>query len=223
MYSEDDLIPISALQHVLFCERQYALIHIEGLWLDNLYTSEGNILHERVDKIHHEERRNLKVEYGMAIRSLKYGLIGKVDLVEFTRKEKGGYHSIVPVEFKRGRKKEDDFDRVQLCAQGVCLEEMFNLDIQEGQFYYLQEHRRSTTHFSEDLRQKTLAALEDIRRINLSSRIPEAIYSRAACDRCSLVDICMPRVMHRGGKKVSLYMQHQIHFNLEGSPSCESC
>lgn len=217
MFSEEDLIPISALQHVMFCERQYALIHIEQLWEENLFTAEGRLLHERVDREHHEARRNLKVEYGMALRSMRHGLIGKTDLVEFTKDEKGGYLSIVPVEFKRGRKKLSDFDRVQLCAQALCLEEMFSVDVPEGQFYYLQEHRRTSTEFTEELRGRTLGAIERIRQINASGTVPEALYRKATCDRCSLFDLCMPRALNRGGKNVLRYIQNQIRINIEGS------
>lgn len=217
MLSEEDLIPISALQHVMFCERQYALIHVEQLWEENLFTAEGRVLHERVDQVHHEERRNFKVEYGMSIRSMKYGLIGKTDLVEFTKDGDGGYLNIVPVEFKRGRKKESDADRVQLCAQAMCLEEMFSIDIPEGQFYYLQEHRRTTTEFTVELRDRTIEAIERIRQIDASGTVPEAVYRKSTCDRCSLLDLCMPKALNRGGKNVSRYIQNQVRKNIEGS------
>ncbi len=214
MYSEDELIPISALQHVLFCERQYALIHLEQAWEENRFTAEGRVLHERVDIEHHESRKLFKVEYGMAIRSLEYGLIGKADVVEFEKNSAGGYRKINPVEFKRGRKKEEDCDRVQLCAQTLCLEEMFSIPVTEGQFYYLQEHRRSSLVFDSDLRVKTKLLIQRIMEINKSLLLPAAIYQKKKCDFCSLFDICMPKTLDAGGKNVSRYIKGQLKIAL---------
>ncbi len=209
MFDEEDLVPISALQHVLFCERQYALIHLEQLWEENLFTAEGRILHERVDIEHHESRRDFKVEYGMAIRSLEYGLIGKADVVEFRKSSDGGYVEITPVEFKRGKTKTEDWDNIQLCAQALCLEEMFLIDIQYGQFYYFQEHRRSDVDFSGELRRKTTDMIDRIRAINSLRKTPAAVYNKKRCDCCSISDICMPRALNGGGKNVSKYMSIQ--------------
>ncbi|WP_321991568.1 CRISPR-associated protein Cas4 [Marispirochaeta aestuarii] len=214
MFDEEDLIPISALQHVLFCERQYALIHLEQLWEENRFTAEGNVLHERVDIEHHETRKEYKVEYGLAIRSLQYGIIGKADVVEFEKDDAGGIVSVVPVEFKRGKNKEEDHDRVQLCAQALCLEEMFDCAIAEGQFYYLGEHRRRSVDLSQELREKTTGLIDRIRKIAASGVTPEAVYEKRKCDRCSLFDICMPKVVDNGGKDVARYVQNQIRRNL---------
>jgi CRISPR-associated exonuclease Cas4 len=210
VYAEEDLVPISAIQHVMFCERQYALIHLEQLWEENRFTAEGQVLHGRVDVEHHESRRLHKTEYGMAIRSLEYGLIGKADVVEFEKNSAGGYVSIKPVEFKRGRSKEDDWDRVQLCAQALCLEEMFQTQVSGGQFYYLQEHRRTSLLFDSELRQQTLNLILRIREIIFSQQTPVAIYNAKKCDRCSLVEICMPKSLNGGGKSVSRYIRNQV-------------
>ena len=215
MFSEDDLNPISAIQHVLFCERQYALIHIEQVWEENRFTAEGRVLHERVDIEHHEKRRNLLTEYGLAIRSLKYGIVGKADLVEFEKNPAGGFISINPVEFKRGKTKEEDHDRVQLCAQALCLEEMFNIEIIQGQLYYLGEHRRQTVPFTSEIRTKTEKLIERIREIQVSDKTPQAVYRKQKCDRCSLFENCMPRVVDNGGKSVARYMQNQIRKSLQ--------
>lgn len=195
--NEDDLIPISALQHALFCKRQYALIHIERLWEENRFTAEGKVLHERVDDVHHESRKNCREEFGLAVRSMRYGLVGKCDLVEFEKHQDGTYKTIIPVEFKRGRKKADDYDLVQLCAQGLCLEEMFRVEIEAGQIYYLQEHRRTSVLMDEALRTKTIGLIETIMDIRSSGKTPAAEYEKEKCDRCSLVDLCMPRSMMR--------------------------
>ena len=215
VFTEEELIPISALQHVLFCERQYALIHIEQVWEENRFTAEGRILHERVDEEHHESRKLYKNEYGMAVRSLQHGLIGKTDLVEFIKNPTGGYEKIIPVEFKRGRNKEEDWDRVQLCAETLCLEEMFDASIREGQFYYLQEHRRTIVSIDPELRQKTMEVIDRIRVLSERKTIPKAIYSRKKCDRCSLIDICMPKYIDRGGKNTSRYMKNQVRTSIE--------
>jgi CRISPR-associated exonuclease Cas4 len=207
MYSEDDLMPISGLQHVLYCERQFALIHVEQLWAENRFTAEGKVLHERVDVEHHESRKLFRQEYGMAIRSLIHGLIGKADLVEIFLKSEGGVAEAVPVEFKRGKDKEEDCDRVQLCAQALCLEEMFGTAPTRGAFYYLGAHRRTSLDFSAALRATTAAAIARSRSIVESGETPAARYEKAKCDRCSLVDLCMPQAVGEGGKRVGKYLQ----------------
>lgn len=215
MQYEEDLILISSLQHMLFCERQYALIHIEQLWDENRFTAEGKVLHERVDVEHHESRRLFRQEYGMAVRSLAHGLIGKCDLVELYLKPKGGVAEAVPVEFKRGRNKEEDVDRVQLCAQALCLEEMFNISVPTGQLYYLQEHRRTTVDINGSLRAKTIELIARIRQLQESGMTPPAVYERQKCDRCSLIDLCMPRSAGSGEKRVDRFVQTQLRMMRE--------
>lgn len=215
MYSDDDLVPISGLQHILFCERQYALIHIEQLWEENRFTAEGKVLHERVDEEHHESRRLFRQEYGMAVRSLERGLIGKCDLVELYLAPEGKVAEAVPVEFKRGRNKEEDVDRVQLCAQAFCLEEMFGVSVSAGQLYYLQEHRRTSVNIDGPLRAKTMELVERIRQLESEGRTPSAIYEKRKCDRCSLFELCMPRSAGSGGKKIDRFVQSQIRATRE--------
>ena len=210
MYSEDDLVPISALQHVLFCERQYALIHLEQVWEENRFTAEGKVLHERVDAEHHESRRLFRQEYGMAVRSLERGLIGKCDLVELYLSPGGGVVEAVPVEFKRGKNKEEDVDRVQLCAQAFCLEEMFGVPVVVGQLYYLQEHRRTTVDIDGPLRAKTLELVARIEQLQSSGATPPAVYEKHKCDRCSLQERCMPKSAGSRGKKVDRFVQSQL-------------
>ncbi len=210
MYNEDDLIPISALQHVLFCERQYALIHIEQIWNENFFTAEGKVLHERVDVEHHESRRLFRQEFGMAIRSLARGLIGKCDLVELYLAPGGGVAEAIPVEFKRGKAKEEDVDRVQLCAQALCLEEMFSIEVPRGQLYYLQEHRRTSVEIDGALQAKTAGLVDRIRSLLDAGVTPSAIYEKRKCDHCSLVELCMPKTAGAGGKRVDRFVQAQI-------------
>ena len=210
MFSEDDLIPISALQHALFCERQYALIHIEQLWEENRFTAEGRVLHERVDDVRHESRKLFRQEFGLAVRSLEQGLIGKCDLVELRLEPNGGVVEAMPVEFKRGKDKEDDVDRVQLCAQALCLEEMFGVAVPRGQFYYLQEHRRTGVEFDGELRATTTALVDRVRALSAEGATPAAVYEKRKCDRCSLMEMCMPKSAGAGGKRVDRYVQAQL-------------
>lgn len=133
MFSEDTLLPISALQHLLFCERQCALIHIEGLWAENRLTVEGQHLHRKAHEGPDETRGDLRVVRGLALRSLRLGLIGKADVVEFQSDERSdGPRRPFPVEYKRGKPKSHEADRVQLCAQALCLEEMLAVAVPEG-------------------------------------------------------------------------------------------
>ena len=210
MYTEDDLVQISALQHALFCERQYVLIHLEQLWEENRFTAEGKVLHERVDAEHHESRRLFKQEYGMAVRSLLWGLIGKCDLVELWYTEDGQVAKVSPVEFKRGRKKTDDFDQVQLCAQALCLEEMFDITIESGQFYYLQEHRRTSEVIDAPLREKTASLIERIMKIRETRETTAAEYEKRKCDNCSMIDWCMPKNTGVKYKQVGRFIETQL-------------
>lgn len=210
MYAEDDLLAISALQHVLFCERQVALIHLEQLWEENRFTAEGRILHERVDVEHHENRRLFRQEFGMALRSLEHGLIGKADLVECWLGTDGKIAKAAPVEFKRGADKENDCDRVQLCAQALCLEEMLGIPVALGQFYYLKDHRRTTVELDANLRQRTVDSIRQLRSIITKKSTPPGIYSKKKCDTCSLYDLCMPKSAGNGGKRIDRYIDAQV-------------
>src|SRR6266567_7026185 len=142
MYDEEDLLPLSALQHLVFCERQCALIHIEGVWADNALTVEGSHLHDRVDEMgpRIESRGDLRIARGVALRSLRLGLSGRADVIEFHRVTEGGVELAgvsglwrpFPVEYKRGRPKRDRCDEVQVCAQARCLEEMLETAVPAG-------------------------------------------------------------------------------------------
>jgi CRISPR-associated exonuclease Cas4 len=194
----------------MYCERQYALIHLEQLWTENRFTVEGEILHERVHAEHHESRKCFRQEYSMAVRSLAWGLIGKCDLVELWLNKDGSRQKVSPVEFKRGRKKESDVDRVQLCAQALCLEEMLGMTIENGQFYYLQEHRRSDVLLDQDLREITSDLLKKTRALQDSGKTPPAEYEKRKCDNCSLVDACMPKSTNADAKQVERFIQNNL-------------
>lgn len=199
-YNEDDLIQLSALQHLVFCERQCALIHIEQLWEENVFTAEGRIMHDKVDTANREVRGKVRIEYGVPMRSLRLGLIGKADVVEFHRKDDGTWLPF-PVEYKRGKPKGGNCDKVQLCAQAICLEEMMNIEIREGALFYGQTRHRHDVKFDSALRTATEEAAKKVHELIESGITPPPEYS-AKCKKCSLIDLCMPKV----SSKASSYL-----------------
>ena len=208
MNPSDD-IPLSALQHWLFCPRQYALIHIERLWAENRFTAEGRVLHERVDAGRPETRPGIRTLRGVEIRSERYGLSGVADVVEL----RGGRP--FPVEYKRGQPKSHRADEVQLCAQALCLEEMFACDIPAGALFYGKRRRRETVQMDADLRALTLQTARAVRACRASGALPVPIYDPARCDRCSLRDACRPRLVARRGG-VAAWLDRAIA--AEGAP-----
>lgn len=223
-YDDDDLLAISALQHYLFCPRQCALIHLEQVWAENHLTMEGLLLHERADSPTHETRPDhrgiqVRVERALPIRSLRLGLIGKADIVEFhTAVDSGVVQRIVPVEYKRGKPKANDCDRVQLCAQALCLEEMCAGDIaaipiQEGALFYGTRRRRTAVVFDDELRDRTMQTIDALRNMIDSRVTPPAIRTKA-CEKCSLIDLCLPDAT-TGSRSVSRFMSRQLAAHLE--------
>jgi CRISPR-associated exonuclease Cas4 len=207
MYDEDDLVPLSALQHLLFCERQCALIHIEQLWVENLFTAEGRIMHERVDSARSESRGNVRLAFGVPLRSLRLGLSGKADVVEFHREEGEAGGSLwrpFPVEHKRGRPKKELWDKVQLCAQAMCLEEMLGIDVPEGALFYGKTRRRVEVAFDADLRRETEDAALKLHELIASWVTPAANYDEK-CESCSFLSLCLPKATC-GKRTVSKYL-----------------
>jgi CRISPR-associated exonuclease Cas4 len=192
VFSEDDLLPLSALQHLLFCERQCALIHIEGLWAENRLTVEGRHLHERPDRGDVETRGPVRTARGIALRSFRLGLAGRADVVEFHHDPmSGALAGAIPVEYKRGRPKRDDSDRVQLCAQALCLEEMLHLTIPTGALFYGTPRRRTEVVFDGRLRNTTEHAAKRLHEMVAAGITPPA-KREAKCDSCSLLNLCLP-------------------------------
>jgi len=190
MYAEDELLPISALQHLLFCERQCALIHVEGEWAENRLTVEGRHLHERVHDEGAETRGDARLHRGVLLRSLHLGLYGKADLVEITGSP--GQLKALPVEYKRGRPKTGDCDRVQLCAQAICLEEMLGVPVREGALFYGRTRRREIVPMTGFLRTETEQTAARLHQLVQTAHIPPA-DCKPRCKRCSLRDICLPQ------------------------------
>ena len=203
IYTEDDLLMLSALQHLLFCPRQCALIHIEQLWSENRLTAEGRILHERVHTAARESHGKIRVEFDLPIRSLMLGISGRADVVEFHLREKGVWQPF-PVEFKRGRPKKDDSDRVQLCAQAMCIEEMLEVDVPKGALFYGKKQRRMDVALDEQLRRTTTETAMALHALFNSTVTPPPEYSRR-CESCSFIDLCHPKVMGKK-RKVRTYI-----------------
>ena len=195
MYSEDDLIPLSALQHLIFCERQCALIHVEQAWDENRFTAEGRIMHERVHEAGEESRGSVRIARGVSIRSLRLGLIGKADVVEFHRVERGRWRPF-PVEHKRGKPKPDESDKVQLCAQALCLEEMLGVEVPSGAIFYGRTRHRLEVAFDEALREATEKAAGQVHELIGSGNTPKPVYTKK-CKSCSLIDQCLPQALYK--------------------------
>jgi len=228
-YSEDELLPLSALQHLLFCKRRAALVFIENVWEDNPYTVEGTQLHQKIDDMAVESRGKLKIARGLWLRSLKLGLIGKADVVEFhcadppdnTQSSGGverdaairlpgtrGLWSPFPVEYKRGRLRREEGYEVQLCAQALCLEEMLNVRIPAGAIFYGKPRRRLEVEFSPELRVATETAASELHKLFDRGITPKASYEKK-CESCSLLDICLPKAM-KSASAVDRYIQKAL-------------
>jgi CRISPR-associated exonuclease Cas4 len=204
-----DLLPISALQHLLYCERQCALIHIEQVWAENQFTVEGNVMHEKAHDGPDETKAGVRLVRGLAVKSEALGLSGQCDVVEF--------HAdgvVLPIEYKRGKPKAHRADEVQLCAQAMCLEEMFGVAsvgnrsaepeapianrryiIPEGRIFYGQTRRRLDVVFDAELRALTADTSRRLREMIESRRTPPAVYEERKCKACSLNELCMPQAM----------------------------
>ncbi|MDQ3555291.1 MAG: CRISPR-associated protein Cas4 [Gemmatimonadota bacterium] len=207
MFSEDDLLPLSALQHLLFCERQCALIHVEGLWAENRLTLEGSHLHKKVDTAPGESRGDLRIARGVPLRSLRLGLIGKADAVEFHRTGADDWRPF-PVEYKRGKPKRDRSDETQLCAQALCLEEMLGTPIPAGALFYGTTRRRFDIAFDAALRAATETAALRLHEMIRGGITPRAVRE-PKCERCSLLQLCLPEALGPG-RSAARYLERAI-------------
>lgn len=206
MFDEDDLLPISALQHLVFCERQWGLIHLEGAWDENRLTAEGRIFHEKTHERGSETRGGVRVARSLRLRSLRLGLTGQADVVEFhpvsgSDEPEGqcarlpglsGRWRPLPIEYKRGRPKPGPWDKVQVCAQAVCLEEMLKTHIPAGALFYGQPRRRLDVDFDSELRSLTEEAAARLHVLTRLKKTPPGRYEKR-CGQCSLYDLCLPK------------------------------
>ncbi len=197
------MIPISALQHFLFCPRQCALIHVEQQWAEDGATAEGRLLHEKADSGRPERRPGVRIARGLSLRSLALGVAGKADVVEFH-----GDGTPFPVEYKRGRPKSHRADEVQLCAQAICLEEAFGLAIAEGALFYGETRRRFAVAFDGELRRLTADVAAATRSMIAAGRTPRPV-KRPGCRRCSLLALCEPDRLEKP-PSVARWLERQI-------------
>ena len=199
MYSEDEYLMLSGIQHFVFCRRQWALIHIEQQWEENYRTADGAVMHRNVhDAGFREKRGDLIVSRAMAVSSRRLGISGECDAVEFRKDSSGifiagldGCYSVTPVEYKRGEPKADDCDVMQLAAQAMCLEEMLCCEINTGFLYYGETRHRLRVDIGDELRQKTEDALSEMHQL-FSRRYTPKVRRSKACNACSLKKICLP-------------------------------
>jgi CRISPR-associated exonuclease Cas4 len=219
LFDEDELLPISALEHLVFCERQCALIHLERLWDENNATVEGKHLHERSHDAGTESRGGVRAARGLLLRSLRLGLSGKTDVVEFHLLADGepeasgaalpgvsGRWRPFPVEFKRGRLRHERSYEVQLCAQALCLEEMLSVSVPDGALFYGKTARRQPVTFDEELRSGTEAAAARLHELFSAGVTPKAVFVKNKCRQCSLFERCVPEVSD-GKARVSGYLK----------------
>lgn len=188
-----DSLPLSALQHWLFCSRQGALIHVERLWSENRLTAEGRLLHERADGGIPESRDGIRTLRAIQLASDTLGLHGVADVVEMR-----GAHPY-PVEYKRGRPKAHRADEVQLCAQGLCLEEMTGRPVPEGALFYGQRRRRMVVPLDDNLRDLTRRTAREARAAVAQGVLPSPVYDAARCEGCSMRELCRPQARRASG------------------------
>ncbi|MEI7982959.1 MAG: CRISPR-associated protein Cas4 [Bacteroidota bacterium] len=217
LYPEDGLLMLSGIQHIAFCERQYALAYIEMQWAENVLTIEGRHLHEKVDDPRESDKRaNTITLRSVYLASYTMGLYGRADVVELVKaigevdensiviKDKPGKWIVVPVEYKRGKPKPDERDEVQLCAQAICLEEMHGICIGKGFLYYGETRHRYEVEFTDNLRILVKNYAKRMHELFEKGLSPPPVY-KPHCKSCSLLDICLPKSLE-GFQSVEEYL-----------------
>ena len=207
-YSQDDYLMISGIQHFKFCRRQWALIHVEQQWAENEHTVVGELMHKKAhDPYLIEKRKDVLIVRALPVSSRSIGISGECDIVEFHKCDEGiklmghrGLYSVYPVEYKKGKPKENDEDKLQLAAQAMCLEEMFLTQIPEGALYYGETRRREVVEFTEEIRNQVKSIFEEMHGYYERKYTPK-VKTTKACSGCSLKDICLPKLMKTGSVK----------------------
>ena len=215
-YTQNDLLPLSGIQHFLFCRRQWALIHVEQQWKENALTAEGRIIHKRVDDPFFTETRNgVIIARSVPVASYRLGLSGICDVVEFTESSDGvrlpGRNKLylaAPIEYKRGKEKRDHSDETQLCAQAMCLEEMLSIGVPIGYLYYGETRHRMEIEFTTELRMLVKNMSDEMHKYFNRGYTPK-VKTHKGCRSCSLANICLPVLQ---GKVIpaSKYIKQQI-------------
>lgn len=215
MYQEEDYLMLSGIQHFAFCRRQWAMIHIEQQWEENYRTTAGELMHKKAhDGGSFEKRGDLLIVRGLRISSHELGLSGQCDVVEFHLDKHGielfgydGTWSPMPVEYKRGMPKENNSDELQLCAQAICLEEMFQTRIMDGYLYYGENRRRSHVKFTEEIRNEVKKAAKEMHDLFQKGYTPN-VKPTKQCKACSLENLCIPKL--KKAVKVRKYIEQNI-------------
>jgi CRISPR-associated exonuclease Cas4 len=215
-YEEEDFLQISGIQHFAFCQRQWALIRIEGVWTENYLTAQGRLLHDKADDPWFNEiRKGMIVSRSMPLVSQRLGLQGVADIVELRKNENGvtlsgrsGRWKLQPVEYKRGKPKDDHCDELQLCAQAMCLEEMLSATIPSGEIFYGQIRRRTPVEFTDALRDEVVDATARMHEMYAAGTIPLAKKEKK-CNSCSLLNDCNPELFVVRDK-VNLYVEKEL-------------
>jgi len=216
-YKEEDYLQLSGIQHYSFCPRQWALIHIEAQWRENYLTASGRVLHNKVhDGDLVEKRGDLIIFRAVKVSSERLGISGECDMVEFHLSENGtplkryeGLWIPYPVEYKRGKTKLDDCDRLQLCAQAVCLEEMLCCKIEKGALFYGEPRRREIVVFSSELRETLETTAEAMHKMFSRKYTPKAKKGKF-CSSCSINDLCLPKLSDRPENTVRIYLEENM-------------
>lgn len=204
MSADPYYLPLSALQHYLYCPRQCALIHVEQAWADNFFTAEGNALHEKADSGHDQTLSGKRILRALPVLSHQHLLTGKCDVVEILSDNQWR-----PVEYKRGKPKSNRIDEVQLCGQVLCLEEMTGQSISSGLLFYGETRRRVEVDMDSQLRGLTLDTAIRTRAMILSQQTPSAEYEEKRCQACSLLEICVPK-KKKQSRSVASWLEKQI-------------
>ncbi|MBI4727251.1 CRISPR-associated protein Cas4 [candidate division TA06 bacterium] len=224
MHADDDLLPISALQHLTYCPRQCALIHVEQVWSENLFTAEGRVMHDKAHDGGTESRGDVRTATGVRLVSHKLGLTGQADMVEFHKAEEEkdnsgqkiavklpgakGLWKPFPIEYKRGKSKTHQADEVQLCAQAMCLEEMLKVTIPVGALFYGATRRRQEVAFTLSLRELTETTTIKLHELMSKGITPPPNYDKGKCDRCSLLEICRPQALDK--RSAEAYLKRML-------------
>lgn len=214
-YEEEDFLMLSGIQHFAFCRRQWALIHIEQLWAENLRTAEGNLLHENChDGYSSESRGEVLFSRGMPVFSRSLGASGECDIVEF-RKSRGGIplhgregrYTIYPVEYKHGEPKGSDIDVLQLAAQAICLEEMLGCEIPDGAIFYGKTRRRERVALTDERKEKVRSLFAEMHALFARGYVPKGKFSKG-CNACSLKNLCLPKLCR--AKSAGEYLEQSL-------------
>lgn len=220
-YSEDDMLLLSGIQHYVFCPRQWALIYLEQQWEENFLTTEGHLLHNNVDNpfIRETNGSDIIILRGIRLESKILGLTGIADAIEIIPHSdaprgkqavlRSKKYDAIPIEYKRGKRKLSDCDRIQVASQAMIIEEMFDIKIEKGAIFYWQERHREYFDISETMRTNVSQYSEAMHELLRNRRIPAAKRQKN-CRSCSLVDICMP-----GLNKMNVSEYLNRHFNEE--------